>query len=349
MTTNFYTQRRESISTLKAVLDNAEVAVKGYRACIDTSTGNLKVAGTSTTLLPIGVFTEGLTGDGTTETLVQLDEELSVRQWDNDSAPNDVANSDRGSSCYMKDGKTVSMLSTGRSIAGIVLGIDPTTSRVRVLSGLHQTGATGASGRTGSVATRTALKAIAAGSRADQDLVTVRSDGSTWKFVAASTLADDGLVVESCNIVITPGSGTGRWVRQDQVFTAKIAVSKDTADAAQLMLVPAGYSVKIFDDLSWDVTTGFTGGSSSAIGVSSSNAGSSTKGDLLGGASGDVTATLGTTGVKQGTAGAQMDTIAHRRALRIEATEYLRFDRITSAFTAGAGYVNVPMLLELVG
>lgn len=205
------------------------------------------------------------------------------------------------------------------------------------------------------VASRTALAAIASGSRADLQVVRVLADasglpcGSTWQFSAASSLAADGLVVESCNIVVVPASGTGRWLRLDQEFVAKIAVDHATADAAQLTLVPAGYSVKITSEPFWDVVTGFTGGTNAAIGVSSSNAGSSTKGDLLGGAGGDLTATLGTAGVKQGTAGVKMDTIAHRRALRIEATEYLRFDRVADNYAAGAGYVHVPMALSRIG
>lgn len=331
-------------------LTNAAAAVKGQEACIDTSTGLLTVAGTSTTLLPVGRFAETLTGDGTAKCRVTFPNPLTCEIWSNDSTPNDVAATDRGNTCYMKDGSTVSMLATGRSAAGVVLDYDADANRVIVLplvgAGL---GATGASGRTGSVADRTALAAIASGSRANNDLVTLLDDGSTWKFVSASSLAQDGLAVLGSNIVIQPGSGTGRWVRQDSIFVAKIPIDKTMADAAQLMLVPAGYSVKILDDLSWDITTGFSGGTSSAIGISSSNAGSSTQGDLLGGSGGDVTATLGTAGVKQGTAGAKMDTIAHRRALRIEATQYLRFDRIVDAYTAGVGFVNVPMALERVG
>lgn len=343
-----FIRKTQTLNSLRRVLATSEVAVKGEVACIDTSTGNFVVAQSgSTTLIPVGTFTESFTGDGTRRTTVALFAELRVQELLNADAPNDVSDSDCGSSCYWLDGRTVTMASSGNSRAGIVLGLDG--ERVVVATALNYQGATGASGRTGSVATRTALAAITAASRADGDLVTVRSDGSNWRFSSASTLAEDGLTVEGSNIVIEPDAGTGRWLRQDQVFVARIPIAFGTADAAQLMVVPAGYSVKIIDDPSWDVTTGFTGGTSSAIGISSSNAGSSTKGDLLGGATGDVTATLGTAGVKQGTVGARMDSLSERRAARIEATEHLRFDRITSAFTAGAGFVNVPMALERVG
>lgn len=347
---SIYRGRRETLSSLKLVLDSGQVAVKGQRACIDTATGRLKVAAAAiATLIPIGVFTENLTGDGTLQTLVLLDDEIAARMWDNDTNPNSVTAADVGSVCYLKDGKTVTKSSSGNSVAGIVLGIDGATSRVIVVAGLPWKGATGTSGRGGTVATRTALAAIAAGSRADGDVVIVTGDGSQWYFSAASSLAADGLSVEGCNIVIVPGAGTGRWLRKDSIFVAKIPIGFGTADAAQLMLVPAGYSVKVLDDPTWDVTTGFTGGTASAIGISGSNAGINVKGDLLGGASGDVTATLGSTGIKQGTVGAKMGSFANRRAARLEATEYLRFDRITSAFTTGAGFVHVPIALELVG
>lgn len=334
----------------EGVLANAEVAVKGELACIDTATGNIVAGQTSTTLLPIGFFTASLTGDGTTKTQIRLFREMRLYWWDNDPGGTPVVAANVGSECYIKDSKSVSGSSAGstRSKAGRVWAVS-STNGVLVEGGPAVTGPTGASGRTGHVATRTALAAIAAGSRADGDIVIIDQDGSQWYFASASALAADGLSVEGCNIVIVPGAGSGRWLRKDSIFVAKIPIAFGTADAAQLMLVPAGYSVKIVDDPSWDVTTGFTGGSSSAIGISSSNTGSSTKGDLLGGASGDVTATLGSAGVKQGTVGAKMGSFANRRACRIEATEYLRFDRITSAFTAGAGFVNVPMALEIVG
>lgn len=344
------TQRSfKTLARYEWVLTSSIAVDRNDDVCLDTSTGKLTVPAVSSTLIYVGKALEKMTGDGTTKLSVELPAELAARWFENDDSPNDVAATDIGSEVYFGAAGVASTYSTGASKCGRVLDYDSVNDRVLVAVGMAITGPTGASGRSGTVATKTALAAIAAGSRANNDVVTVLADGSNWRFSSASTLDADGLSVEGSNIVVVPGSGTGRWLRMDQVFVARIPISKDTADAAQLMLVPAGYSVKITDDLSWDVTTGFSGGTASAIGISSSNAGSSTKGDLLGGASGDVTATLGSAGVKQGTAGAKMDTIAHRRALRIEATEYLRFDRITSAYTAGVGYVDVPMLLELVG
>jgi hypothetical protein len=86
----------------------------------------------------------------------------------------------------------------------------------------------------------------------------------------------------------------------------------------------------------WEVTTGFTGGSSSAIGISSSNStGHTTKGDLLGGSGGDVAATL-VAGYPSGTIGADI-----AAGLMMVAADTVRFDRITSAFTAGAGAAHL--------
>jgi hypothetical protein len=66
-------------------------------------------------------------------------------------------------------------------------------------------------------------------------------------------------------------------------------------------------------------------------------------GSLLGGATGDVaatlTATLGSV-YAPGTIGTDWDTIAKRRCLW-KPTDTIRFDRITSAFTAGAGNIIV--------
>lgn len=183
----------------------------------------------------------------------------------------------------------------------------------------------------GPVATKADLKALAAAIRTDGDLRIVAADGSLWRFVAASTAADT-----TENLVLTPTAGTGRWLRVDVRVDLKLAVSKDTADAAVLFTVPAGYRLSV-DRAFWEVTTGFTGGSSSAIGLSSSNTAYATAGDILGGASGDVTATLGTAGIKGGTIGAKFGS---NGVVVLEAGDTIKFNRVTSAYTAGAGFVH---------
>lgn len=129
----------------------------------------------------------------------------------------------------------------------------------------------------------------------------------------------------------------GVWTRNiPAAFALKLAVSYGTADAAVLLKVPADKRL-LLERIFWEVTTAFSGGSSSAIGVSSSQTGYTTKGDLLGGASGDVAAALAA-GVKGGTLGADFGS---NGVVVLEPGAELRFDRVTSAFTAGAGFVHV--------
>jgi hypothetical protein len=129
----------------------------------------------------------------------------------------------------------------------------------------------------------------------------------------------------------------GTWERNLPArFALKLPVAFGTADAAALYTVPADKRMHI-ERTFWEVTTAFTGGSSSAIGVSSDQAPHETKGDLLGGASGDVLAGL-TAGVKSGTIGASFGS---NGVVVLEPGSVIRFDRITSAFTAGAGFVHL--------
>lgn len=123
----------------------------------------------------------------------------------------------------------------------------------------------------------------------------------------------------------------------------KLAFDFSTTDAAVLFTVPAltnGASAIKLDSLFWEITTSFTGGSSSAIGISSSSALYNTKGDLLGGASGDLAAALVSTGgnLKSGTAGTKVVSTVKNFLV---AGDTIRFDRIASAFTAGAGFLHV--------
>lgn len=111
------------------------------------------------------------------------------------------------------------------------------------------------------------------------------------------------------------------------------------ADAAVLYTVPAGIRLQVGRAF-WEVTTPWTGGASSAIGLSSSNAAYNTKGDLLGGAAGDVLAGL-TAGFK-GTIGAKAAT---QGVIVLVAGDTIRFDRIVSAFTAGVALAHVPLQL----
>jgi hypothetical protein len=123
----------------------------------------------------------------------------------------------------------------------------------------------------------------------------------------------------------------------------KLAIAFGTADATALFTMPTGLNLQVLSAF-WEVTTSFTGGSSSAIGISSDDTDLSTKGDILGGATGDVLATLVSTGrlYKGGTLGAKFGT---NGIVVVRSGKIIRFDRITSAFTAGAGFVHLSGIL----
>jgi hypothetical protein len=186
----------------------------------------------------------------------------------------------------------------------------------------------------GTVADRTALAGLNKAARADGMLCIVASDRSEWVFTQASSAVDT-----TQNLVVTPTDAAGgAWLRVDSYIDLKLAIAFGTADAAALFTVPTGFIVR-FGRLFWEVTTSFTGGASSAIGVSSTNANFNTKGDLLGAAGGDVAATLVSTGspYKGGTLGAKYGS---NGIVVLVAGDVLRYDRITSAFTAGVGFVH---------
>lgn len=336
--------REERWSYLELVLTNATTAVKGEMACLDTSTGALTPGAGSTTLLPVGYFEQDLIGDGTLTVRVRMFREM-VGHWFANDAGAPVLSSDIGSEVYILDSKTVTKTSASKSKAGRVWSVS-TRYGVLIEGGIGVTGPTGGSGSalaSGGAATRAAMTAIAAASRFDGELMVVRSDGSLWRFVAASTQTVDG----AGELVLAPDAGTGRWVRAQSSFTLRLPIGYALADAAALLTVPEQMCLRQTAPAYYEITTGFTGGSSSAIGMSAS-AIATTKGDLLGGATGDVTATLGTAGIKAGTIGPLVDTPAEVQAFFLKAADVLRFNRVTSVFTAGAGFIHYPVAIQTV-
>lgn len=184
---------------------------------------------------------------------------------------------------------------------------------------------------TESVATIALLKGVRPQRRADQMPARVTADGSLWRFHASSVLTGDDI------LVVAPTEGTGRWIREVGAACLEMPFTFAKTDGALHLTVAAGFVILPFE-FAWKVTTNFTGGSSSTIGVSSTNiAGSTTKGDLLGGAAGDLAAALTTTlSPNLGTIGTVFDTLAERRKF-IKGGDTIRHDRITSAFTTGVG------------
>jgi hypothetical protein len=128
----------------------------------------------------------------------------------------------------------------------------------------------------------------------------------------------------------------GRWLAvPGQTVDLALAFTYATADGATLYTVPTGANLLILSSY-WEVTTGFTGGSSSAIGLASDQTGHTTAGDLLGGSGGDVAATLVAGDYIEGTLGADLT-----NPIVLKATKLVTFERITSAFTAGAGNAHI--------
>lgn len=115
-------------------------------------------------------------------------------------------------------------------------------------------------------------------------------------------------------------------------FWLTLPFTFSTADATALFTVPSGYRLFVHRTL-WEIAADMTGGSSSTIGLSSDATGYTTKGDIQGGASGDAAAAL-TAGLRPGTIGAKFGS---NGVIVIPAGKIIRFDRITSAFTAGNG------------
>jgi hypothetical protein len=338
--------RERSYKTLKVILATGETAVKGNRAAIDTTDGLCYDCDTaSTTLIPIGRFAENLaTGDGSTTVLVNVFQEFWTSAWDNDTNPNDVTVANLLGSVYIKDGTTVSTSDGGgtRSVAGRVIAISET--KVYLQEGPAVTGPSGLGASFSSgVATKAALSAIVAASRFAGMLVMVRADGSMWRFDATSTATED----EGQELVIEPDAGSGRWIANDKFKVLKLPIDYTMSDGDAILTVPADMVLRLAAFPYWEVTTGFTGGSSSAIGVSTSVSGYETGGDILGGASGDVAATL-VAGIAAGTAGGELDDNVGLHALALVEADELQFDAITSAFTAGAGFVCVPVAIATV-
>lgn len=189
------------------------------------------------------------------------------------------------------------------------------------------------------VADLTALAAIAAADRSAGMLCLVLSDiageMSLWRFHASSTAAD-----ASSNLVKAPAAGSGRWLRADRLVSLYLPVTKDTTDGEAIFTVPTGARIHPREAW-WEVNTSWTGGTSSAIGVAASVSGWNTAGDILGGASGDVAATLVSTDTRMtGTIGTKLDIRTDGRLIMVAADTFT-FERITSAFTAGVAKVRV--------
>jgi hypothetical protein len=117
--------REETWSMAEFVLTTGTTAEKGKLAAWDLSTANGEVCPgkTDTDLVPLGVFDETKTGDGTKKVRVRLFHPLRLFWWTNDGT-NPVTANDVGSDVYIVNDTTVSILATGRSKAGKAFKVD---------------------------------------------------------------------------------------------------------------------------------------------------------------------------------------------------------------------------------
>lgn len=145
---------------------------------------------------------------------------------------------------------------------------------------------------------------------------------------SAASLMDGGAVAQAIGIMTAAG---------DSVHL-KLPIGFALADAAVLYTIPTGLKLQIVSAY-WEITTSFTGGSSSAIGVSSDDTDYATKGDILGGSAGDVAAVVISTGrVYKGTVGTKFGS---SQPVVVGGGKIIRYDKVTSTFTAGAGFVHL--------
>lgn len=188
----------------------------------------------------------------------------------------------------------------------------------------------GIAGRVAPVqATRTTLKALDADNRVANQVAFV-ADGSAWMWNATSTAAD---ATENLVLVPTDNPSAGRWLRMPGLVDLSLPFTHATANNATLFTVPVGARLWVSGGY-WEVTTGFSGGTSPTIGLASNVY--STAGDLLGGASGDGAAIVGTTGIKRATIGA-----AIASGVMLNSGDTVLFNRISSAFTAGVANARI--------
>lgn len=187
------------------------------------------------------------------------------------------------------------------------------------------------------VANIVALKAIDTTAYTTGTLVLVESDNtgraSLWMFSSTSVVADD----TTNQLVTNPTTGGGAWLYQGSSITLKLAISHANSDADTIFTVPTG--VQLHPREAWWETSQTFNGTSPKLGVHASPTGWTTKGDILGGATGDTLAS--TDSRMAGTIGAKLDTRAHGRLIMIAADTF-KFDLISGSLsTAGASNVRI--------
>lgn len=159
-----------------------------------------------------------------------------------------------------------------------------------------------------------------------------------YRFVVGSTSPDNN----SSQLIIVPGTnpGSGKWVRADPMVDLVLPVTFATADNTALVTMPAELTfAPIYGTMFWEMTSSWAGGVASTIGLSMQNpAHPRNKGGLMGGVAGNSGFTSAC--FYQPTLGTDMS--GNTQAPILSPGGKILFDRITSAFTSGAGNAHVP-------
>lgn len=107
----------------------ATTVYQGGAAVVDTATGFVTKAQAGTTYRTIGRFAETKTNAGAAGSVkvnVRLAKEVMVEWFANGTDADAIAATDLLKPCYWLDDQTVSIVSTGHSLAGLVYGVDAT-------------------------------------------------------------------------------------------------------------------------------------------------------------------------------------------------------------------------------
>lgn len=111
-------RRQETWKHKSFTLASGTKAFKGARACLN-STGKVVPATATTALLSIGVFDETVDAAAADKLVsVDLEKEVILERFVNGTAGDACAATDVGKLCYLLDDQTVSILPSGKSLAG---------------------------------------------------------------------------------------------------------------------------------------------------------------------------------------------------------------------------------------
>lgn len=116
-----------SLTTVAFPLKAGATAYVDGMACSDTSDGSVTPGAHSSTLTPIGSFAQNIdnsAGTVSVPVLVRLTNPVNANWYDNATGANKVLAANLFGNCYVLDDHTVTLASSGNSVAGKVLGVD---------------------------------------------------------------------------------------------------------------------------------------------------------------------------------------------------------------------------------